>query len=113
MWQTGANSSGAGAPFLDLNLSITDGIVSSKIYDKRGDFNFEIVNFPFLDGDVPRSPSCGVCVSLLIGFAGVCSGVNGFNNKNLLELFFYEKTDVSPLLMSKACVIEYNFKQKH
>ena len=35
--------------FLDLNLSITNGIVSSKIYDKRDDFNFEIVNFPFLD----------------------------------------------------------------
>ena len=31
------------APFLDLNLSITNGIVSSKIYDKRDDFNFEIV----------------------------------------------------------------------
>ena len=45
---------------LDLNLSITNGIVSSIIYDKRDDFNFEIVNFPFLDGDVPRSPSYGV-----------------------------------------------------
>ena len=52
-----ANSSDTEAPFLDLNLSITNGIVSSKIYDKRDDFNFEIVNFPFLDGDVPRSPS--------------------------------------------------------
>ena len=52
-----ANSSDAEAPFLDLNLSTTNGIVSSKIYDKRDDFNFEIVNFPFLDGDVPRSPS--------------------------------------------------------
>ena len=47
-------SSDTEAPFLDLNLSITNGIVSSKIYDKRDDFNF---NFPFLDGDVPRSPS--------------------------------------------------------
>ena len=47
-----ANSSGTEAPFLDLNLSITNGIVSSKIYDKWDDFNFEIVNFPFLDGDV-------------------------------------------------------------
>ena len=45
-----ANSSDNEAPFLDLNLSITNGIVSSKIYDKRDDFNFEIVNFPFLDG---------------------------------------------------------------
>ena len=44
-----ANSSDTGVPFLDFNLSIANGIVSSKIYDKRDDFNFEIVNFPFLD----------------------------------------------------------------
>ena len=58
-----ANSSDTEAPFLDLNLSITNGTVSSKIYDKRDDFNFEIVNFPFLDGDVPGSPSYGVYIS--------------------------------------------------
>ena len=52
-----ANSSDTYAPFLDLNMSITNGIVSSKTYDKRDDFNFEIENFPFLDGVVPRSPS--------------------------------------------------------
>ena len=60
-----ANSSDTEAPFLELNLSITNGIVSSKIYDKRDDLNFEIVNFPFLDGDAPRSPSYGVCISSL------------------------------------------------
>ena len=38
-------------------------IVSSKIYDTRDDFDFEIVNFSFLDGDVPRSPSYGVYIS--------------------------------------------------
>ena len=54
-----ANSSDT-VPFLDLDLSISNGIFLSKIYDKRDDFNFEIVNFPFLDGDVPRSPSYGV-----------------------------------------------------
>ena len=52
-----AYSSDTEALFLDLNLSIANGIVSSKIYDKRDEFNFEIVFFPFLDGDVPRSPS--------------------------------------------------------
>ena len=36
------------------------------IYDKRDYFNFEIVNFPFLDGDVPRSPIYGVYISQLI-----------------------------------------------
>ena len=67
---------------LFLNLSITNGTVSFKIYD-MDDFNFEIVNFPFLDGDVPRSPSYGVYISQLIRFARVCSNVDDFNNKNL------------------------------
>ena len=47
-----ADTSDTGAPFLDLHLSISNGFVSSKIYDKRDDFGFDIVNFPFLDGDV-------------------------------------------------------------
>ena len=75
----GANASGAGAPFLDLHLSISNGFVSSKIYDKRDDFDFDIVGFPVLDGDVPRSASCGVCVSRLTRFAGVSGRVLGFS----------------------------------
>ena len=59
-----ANTSDTEAPFLDLHLSISNGFVSSKIYDKRDDFDFDIVNFPFLDGDVPRRPSYGVYISL-------------------------------------------------
>ena len=66
-----------------LGLSITNGIVSSKTYDKRDDFNFEIVNFPFLDGDVPRSSSYGVYISQLIRFTRVCSNVDDFNNRDL------------------------------
>ena len=50
-----ANSSDTEAPFLDLNLCISNDTVSTKIYDKRDDFDFDIVNFPFLDGDVPRN----------------------------------------------------------
>ena len=45
--------------FLDLHLSISNDNVSTKFYDKRDDFNFEIVNFLFLDGDVLRSTSYG------------------------------------------------------
>ena len=58
-----ANASDTKAAFLDLHLSISNDIVSTKIYDKRDDFDFEIVNFPFLDGDVPRSTSYGVYIS--------------------------------------------------
>ena len=77
-----AGASGADAPFLDLHLSISNGFVSSKIYDKRDDFDFDIVNFPFLDGDVPRRASYVVYISQLIRFARVCSHVNDFNTRN-------------------------------
>ena len=93
-----ANSSDTEAPFLDLNLSMTNGIVSSKIYDKWDDFNFEIVNFPFLDGDVPRSPSYGVYISQLIRFARVCSNVDDFNNRNLFLTAKILKQGFAPLL---------------
>ena len=55
-----ANASDTEAAFLDLYLSIHNDTVSTKKYDKRDDFNFDIVNFPFFDGDVPRRPSYGV-----------------------------------------------------
>ena len=64
-----ANTSDTEGPFLDLHLSFSNGFVSSKIYDKRNDFDFDIVNNPFLDGDVPSRPSYGVEISQLIRFA--------------------------------------------
>ena len=70
------------ASFLDLHLLISDGFAKTKIYDKRDDFDFDIVNFPFLDGIVPRSMSYGVYISQLIRFARVPSHVDGFNSRN-------------------------------
>ena len=63
-------------------LSILDGFVSSKIYDKRDDFDFDIVNFPILDGDVPRTTSYGVYISHIIRFARVSSHLPDFNAHN-------------------------------
>ena len=77
-----ANVSDTEAAFLDLNLSIHNNIVSSKIYDIRDNFNFHIVNFPFLDGNVPQRPSYGVYLSQLIRFARASSHVTDFNNRN-------------------------------
>ena len=65
-------------------MSISNDIVSTKIYDKLDDFDFEIVNFPFLDGDVPRSTSYGVDISQLIRFARASSIVADFNTRNKL-----------------------------
>ena len=83
-----ANTSDTEAPFLDLHLSISNGFVSSKIYDKRDDFDFDIVNFPFLDGDVSRSTSYGVYISQLIRFARVSSHVADFNARNKKQTNF-------------------------
>ena len=76
------NSSDTEAPFFNLNLSISNGTVSTKIYDKRDDFYFDIVYFPFLDGDVPRRTFYGVCISQLIRFARASSSLSDFNCRN-------------------------------
>ena len=79
-----ANASDTEDPILDLHLSISNGFVSSKIYDKRDDFDFDIiVNIPFLDGDLQRRPYYGVrYISLFIRFARVCSHVDDINTRN-------------------------------
>ena len=77
-----ANNSDSYAAFLDLDLTISNGVISTKIYDKRDDFDFNIVNFPHLDGDVPRAPSYGVYISQLIRFARACSSIEDFNIRN-------------------------------
>lgn len=77
-----SNLTGDRCPFLDLDLSIINGKLHTKIYDKRDDFSFPIVNFPFLEGDVPLAPSYGVYISQLVRYARICSGVSDFNDKN-------------------------------
>ena len=57
------NTSDTEAAYLDLHSSISNDTFSTNIYDKRDDSDFEIVNFPFLDGDVPRSTSYGFNIS--------------------------------------------------
>ena len=72
------------AAFLDLHLSISDDMFSYKIYAKRDDFDFQVVNFPFLDGDVPCSTSYGVYISQLNRLARASSHVADFNTRNNL-----------------------------
>ena len=67
---------------MGLHLSISKGFVKIKINDTRDDFDYDIVNFQFLDGDVPRSTSYGVYISQLIRFARVFSHVDDFNTRN-------------------------------
>ena len=63
-----SNSSDTIAPFLVLNLCISNGTDFTKIYDKWDDFDSDIANLPFVDGDIPRRPSYGVNIFHLFRF---------------------------------------------
>ena len=67
---------------MDLHLCTSDGFAKAKIYDNRDDFDFDIVNFQFLDGDVPRSTSYGIYISQIFRFIGVSCHVDDFNTRN-------------------------------
>ena len=57
-------------------------VLLGKKYDKRDDFDFDIVNFSFLDGEIPRSTSYCVYVSQLLRFARVSSHIDDFDYRN-------------------------------
>ena len=94
-----ANSSDTEAPFLDLNLCTSNGTLSTKIYDKRDDFDFDIVNFPFLDGDVPGVPHMGYTY------------LNVLDSPELLQILMTLTTVIKPLLPNRAIVIFYFFRR--
>ena len=67
------------ASYLDILLNIdSNGRLTTTLYDKRDDFDFAIVNFPFLCSNVPLSPAYGVYVSQLIRYARACHAYDGF-----------------------------------
>jgi hypothetical protein len=68
-----------GCSYLDIFFFRGDNDrLNSKIYDKRDDFNFSIVNYPFLDSNIPSRPAYGVYISRLVAFARACSSLSDF-----------------------------------
>ena len=70
----------ASSSYLDCYLYIDNGKLATRLYYERDDFNFPIVNFPFLTSKSPSAPAYGVYVSQLIRFARACS-----NYQDLME----------------------------
>ena len=74
-----ANKSDHLADYLDLTFIIgSGGKLSIRLYDKHDDFDFHIVNFPFLSSNIPSGPSYGVYISQLIRYAQCCSHYDDF-----------------------------------
>ena len=55
-----ANTSDKETSFLDSNIKVIGSDIHTSVYDKRDDFGFPTVNFPWLSGDVPKLPSYGI-----------------------------------------------------
>jgi hypothetical protein len=60
--------------YLDLHLEINNGgRLKTKLYDKRDDFTFSVVNFPFISSNIPASPAYGVYISQLVHYSRACA----------------------------------------
>ena len=70
------------ASYIDTATNIKhwrgNGTARSSVYDKREDLNFKIVNFPYLDNNIPRNPVYGVYISQLVRYARICSNNGDF-----------------------------------
>ena len=89
--------------YLDLQLTIDDTTLHTKIYDKRDDFNFKIVNFPFLDGNIPASPAYGVFISQLVRYARGSSKYIDFCNRATLLTSRLLQQGYSHVKLCKSC----------
>ena len=73
------------ASYIDLYLDIdNEGRLKTKLYDKRDDFSFPIVNFPFLCSNIPAASAYGVYISRLIRNSLACNSYHDFLDRGLL-----------------------------
>jgi hypothetical protein len=68
------------ASFLDFDDS---GQLSTKIYDKRDNFNFKIINFPNMCSNIPAPPAYGVYISQFFRYARASSHYSDFLKRHL------------------------------
>ena len=64
--------------YLDLELNIVDKKFSTAVFDKRDGFNFHIVNFPYMDSNIPSKPAYGVYISQLVRIGCICDDYKNF-----------------------------------
>jgi hypothetical protein len=73
------------ASYLDIHLEIdNEGRLRTKLYDKGDDFNFPIVNFPFICSNIPAAPAYGVYISQMIRYSRACGSYQDFLDRGLL-----------------------------
>ena len=96
------DSDGLSTPFLDLQLVVQDGVVSSSIFDKRDAFDFKIINFPTLTGNIPLKSSYGVFICEAVRYARACTYFEDFKTRMLILVAKLKTQFFSDKLLKKT-----------
>ena len=68
--------------YLDLLIDISNGDYVCSIFDKRDAFDFDIVNFPDLSGNIPTAPAYGIHISQLIRHGRAFHNYDNFSSRH-------------------------------
>ena len=103
------NISPAKSTFLDLTISVYRNKFRYSSYDKRNDFGFDIVKYPNLCGNIPKSQAYGVFISQLVRFATINDNFSSFikDVKNMVNKLLRQGFD-RDILISKYTQFTHN-----
>ena len=97
--------------FLDMTISIFRGKFYTRLYDKRNDYDFDVISFPHLDGNIPKGQSYGVFISQLVRYARINCSFDRFVSdcKLLVERLVNQHFDVAALRKRFEVFIDKHF----
>ena len=96
--------------YLDLSLSIRNSSIHYRLYDKRDNFNFPIVNFPDLTGNIPTGQSYGVFISQLVRYARCCENFKDFRERTSILV---QRLIKQSFKFTKLCHTFIKFSRKY
>ena len=70
-------------PYLDVSISVRHGKFVTEVYDKRDNFNFNVVNYPFMCSNIPARSTIGVYISQLIRINRICEKCYAFVKRQI------------------------------
>jgi len=70
--------------YLDISIGLCGGRYVTEVYDKRDNFDFEIVNFPYMCSNIPANPTYGVYISQLVRISRICDRLDTFSARHKL-----------------------------
>ena len=105
------NISACKSNFLDMTISIYQGKFYFSLYDKRNDYDFDVISFPFLDGNIPKRQSYGVFISQLVRYARINCSFSRFIDdvKRLVQKLIRQDFDAAALRKRFQAFIDNHF----